>query len=173
MTHKLIFEDDEKKRKVIDANVQELDRYEIYDPRNPLTKRRRENSKQTMKEKKKRTWRNSQQEMMTFNRKILWHKNLTRKLTFNCFDIYRSFYVLVYGGITCSLVVLVSWKITHRQEISELQLWNKINIQQWIKNFVRIISFFTLRLRNMWIKTVSQNVFTEQSYNIYLFYTRE
>lgn len=55
MTHKLIFEDDEKKRKVIDANVQELDRYEIYDPRNPLTKRRRENSKQTMKEKKKRT----------------------------------------------------------------------------------------------------------------------
>lgn len=56
MTHKLIFEDEERKRKVIDANVQELDRYEIYDPRNPLTKRRRENSKQTMKEKKHKTW---------------------------------------------------------------------------------------------------------------------
>lgn len=55
MTHKLIFEDEERKRKVIDANVQELDRYEIYDPRNPLTKRRRENSKQTMKEKKHKT----------------------------------------------------------------------------------------------------------------------
>ena len=158
MTHKLIFEDDEKKRKVIDANVQELDRYEIYDPRNPLTKRRRENSKQTMKEKKKRTWRNSQQEMMTFNGKILWHKTFTRKLTFSCFDIYRSFYVLVYGGITCSLVVLVTWKITHRHEICELQLWNKINIQQWLKNSVRIISSFTLRLRNVWIKTVFQNV---------------
>ncbi|XP_062595408.1 spliceosome-associated protein CWC27 homolog, partial [Saccostrea cucullata] len=55
MTHKLIFEDEERKKKVIDANIQELDRYEIYDPRNPLTKRRRENSKQTMKEKKYKT----------------------------------------------------------------------------------------------------------------------
>ena len=84
----------------------------------------------------------------------------TRKLTLSCFDIYCSFYVpvLVYGGITCNLVVLVSWKITHRKEICELQLWNKINIQHRLKNSVRIISSFTLRLRNVWIKTVFQNV---------------
>lgn len=44
--------DEEKKRKVIDANVEELDRYEIHDPRNPLTKRRREASKQAMKGKR-------------------------------------------------------------------------------------------------------------------------
>ena len=43
---------DEHRRKVLDANVQELDRYEIIDPRNPLNKRRREASKQAMKSKK-------------------------------------------------------------------------------------------------------------------------
>ncbi|KAL3870014.1 hypothetical protein ACJMK2_042631 [Sinanodonta woodiana] len=50
MSHKLIF--DEHNKKVIDANIQDLDRYEIYDPRNPLTKRRREASKQIMKDKR-------------------------------------------------------------------------------------------------------------------------
>ena len=44
---------DEHKRKVIDANVSELDRYEIFDPRNPLNKRRREASKQSMKQNKR------------------------------------------------------------------------------------------------------------------------
>lgn len=52
MRHKLKFMNEEKKRKVIDANVEELDRYEIHDPRNPLTKRRREASKQAMKGKR-------------------------------------------------------------------------------------------------------------------------
>ncbi|CAC5412959.1 SDCCAG10 [Mytilus coruscus] len=52
MRHRLKFMDDERKRKVIDANVEELDRYEIHDPRNPLTKRRREASKQVMKERR-------------------------------------------------------------------------------------------------------------------------
>ncbi|KAK3090993.1 hypothetical protein FSP39_016306 [Pinctada imbricata] len=49
LRHKLQFED--KKRKVIDANIADEDRYEIYDPRNPLTKRRREMSKNAMKDK--------------------------------------------------------------------------------------------------------------------------
>ena len=49
---KLEFE--EHNRKVMDANVQELDRYEIFDPRNPLNKRRREESKQQMKKGSKR-----------------------------------------------------------------------------------------------------------------------
>ena len=48
MRHKLHFED--RKRKVIDANVMDADRYEIYDPRNPLTKRRREASKNAVKD---------------------------------------------------------------------------------------------------------------------------
>lgn len=43
---------EDRKRKVIDANIEELDRYEIHDPRNPLTKRRREASKQVMKDRK-------------------------------------------------------------------------------------------------------------------------
>jgi peptidyl-prolyl cis-trans isomerase SDCCAG10 len=38
-------------RKVLDANVHDVDRYEIFDPRNPLTVRRREASARTMKEK--------------------------------------------------------------------------------------------------------------------------
>lgn len=50
MSHKLQFEDD--KKKVLDANVHDVDRYEIHDPRNPLTKRRREASKQAMKERR-------------------------------------------------------------------------------------------------------------------------
>ncbi|KAK3611962.1 hypothetical protein CHS0354_011620 [Potamilus streckersoni] len=50
MRHKLTFE--EHNKKVIDANINDLDRYEIYDPRNPLTKRRREASKQSMKDKR-------------------------------------------------------------------------------------------------------------------------
>lgn len=52
MRHKLIFESEAQKKKVIDANVAELDRYEIFDPRNPLTQRRREASKQAMKDKR-------------------------------------------------------------------------------------------------------------------------
>lgn len=52
MRHKLKFMNEDRKRKVIDANVEELDRYEIHDPRNPLTKRRREASKQVMKDKR-------------------------------------------------------------------------------------------------------------------------
>lgn len=50
MQHTLRFE--EQKRKVLDANIHDVDRYEIHDPRNPLTKRRREESKQKMKGKR-------------------------------------------------------------------------------------------------------------------------
>ncbi len=50
MKGKLEFED--HKRKVLDANVTDSDRYEIYDPRNPLAQRRRQESKQQMREKK-------------------------------------------------------------------------------------------------------------------------
>lgn len=50
MHHTLRFE--EQKNKVLDANVHDIDRYEIHDPRNPLTKRRREESKQKMKAKR-------------------------------------------------------------------------------------------------------------------------
>ena len=49
-THQgLQFESSE--RKVFDANVHDIDRYEIFDPRNPLTVRRREESKRTMQQK--------------------------------------------------------------------------------------------------------------------------
>ena len=49
-THRgLQFESSE--RKVIDANVHDVDRYEIFDPRNPLTVRRREESKHAMQQK--------------------------------------------------------------------------------------------------------------------------
>ena len=51
MRHKLHFEDNTAK-KVLDANIHDVDRYEIFDPRNPITKRRREASKQTMKTKR-------------------------------------------------------------------------------------------------------------------------
>ena len=52
MSHKLEF--DVKEGKVIDANIDDADRYEISDPRNPLTIRRREASKKAMKDKEKR-----------------------------------------------------------------------------------------------------------------------
>ena len=54
MTHKLTTTE-QNKTKVIDANVAELNRYEIFDPRNPLTKRRREQSKKQMKDGKKQS----------------------------------------------------------------------------------------------------------------------
>ena len=47
LNHKLNCEESE--RRALDANVAELDRYELFDPRNPLTKRRREESKKAMK----------------------------------------------------------------------------------------------------------------------------
>lgn len=40
--------------KVKDANIQDEDTYEIFDPRNPINKRRREASKEAMKAKKRR-----------------------------------------------------------------------------------------------------------------------
>ena len=46
MNHKLKFVD--RRSKVMDANVDDIDRYEIFDPRNPITKRRREASKKVM-----------------------------------------------------------------------------------------------------------------------------
>ncbi len=54
MAHVLHF--DEQNRKVKDANMQDEDTFEIYDPRNPVNKRRREESKKLMKEKKARRW---------------------------------------------------------------------------------------------------------------------
>lgn len=50
MSHVLHF--DEQTRKVKDANMQDEDTFEIYDPRNPVNKRRREESKKLLKEKK-------------------------------------------------------------------------------------------------------------------------
>uniref|UniRef100_A0A671WR82 Spliceosome-associated protein CWC27 homolog n=1 Tax=Sparus aurata TaxID=8175 RepID=A0A671WR82_SPAAU len=50
MAHVLQF--DEQSRKVKDANVHDEDTFEIYDPRNPVNKRRREESKKLLKEKK-------------------------------------------------------------------------------------------------------------------------
>ncbi|KAA8584308.1 hypothetical protein FQN60_008093 [Etheostoma spectabile] len=50
MAHVLQF--DEQTRKVKDAAMQDEDTFEIYDPRNPVNKRRREESKKIMKEKK-------------------------------------------------------------------------------------------------------------------------
>uniref|UniRef100_A0A8C7R188 Spliceosome-associated protein CWC27 homolog n=1 Tax=Oncorhynchus mykiss TaxID=8022 RepID=A0A8C7R188_ONCMY len=52
MAHVLQF--DEQTRKVKDANMQDEDTFEISDPRNPVNKRRREESKKIMKEKKER-----------------------------------------------------------------------------------------------------------------------
>uniref|UniRef100_A0A8C0FVG1 Spliceosome-associated protein CWC27 homolog n=1 Tax=Bubo bubo TaxID=30461 RepID=A0A8C0FVG1_BUBBB len=52
MSHVLQFED--RSRKVKDASMQDEDTFEIYDPRNPVTKRRREESKKIMREKKER-----------------------------------------------------------------------------------------------------------------------
>ncbi|XP_073536343.1 spliceosome-associated protein CWC27 homolog [Phyllobates terribilis] len=52
LSHVLQF--DEKSQKVKDANVPDEDTFEIYDPRNPVNKRRREESKKLMKQKKER-----------------------------------------------------------------------------------------------------------------------
>ncbi|XP_066471980.1 spliceosome-associated protein CWC27 homolog isoform X2 [Tiliqua scincoides] len=52
MSHVLHFED--KTRKVKDASVPDEDTFEIYDPRNPVNKRRREESKKILREKKAR-----------------------------------------------------------------------------------------------------------------------
>lgn len=51
-THRLEVED-EIKQKVIDANVADNDRWDIYDPRNPLNKRKREESKDILKDRKR------------------------------------------------------------------------------------------------------------------------
>ncbi|XP_034459117.1 spliceosome-associated protein CWC27 homolog [Hippoglossus hippoglossus] len=50
MAHVLQF--DEQSRKVKDAAIQDEDTFEIHDPRNPVNKRRREESKRILKEKK-------------------------------------------------------------------------------------------------------------------------
>ncbi|XP_063068492.1 spliceosome-associated protein CWC27 homolog [Engraulis encrasicolus] len=50
LSHVLQF--DEQSRKVKDATMQDEDTFEIYDPRNPVNKRRREESKKLLKEKK-------------------------------------------------------------------------------------------------------------------------
>ncbi|XP_043402265.1 spliceosome-associated protein CWC27 homolog isoform X4 [Chelonia mydas] len=52
LSHVLQFED--RSRKVKDASMQDEDTFEIYDPRNPVNKRRREQSKKIMREKKER-----------------------------------------------------------------------------------------------------------------------
>lgn len=54
MGHILQF--DEQSRKVKDANMHDEDTFEIYDPRNPVNKRRREESKKILKEKKAKRW---------------------------------------------------------------------------------------------------------------------
>ena len=51
LTHKLDI-DDEIRMKVIDANVADNERYDIYDPRNPLNKRKRDESRDMSREKK-------------------------------------------------------------------------------------------------------------------------
>lgn len=50
LKHKLKFEESTH-NKVLDANVTDVDRYDVFDPRNPLTQRRRESSKKKMKER--------------------------------------------------------------------------------------------------------------------------
>lgn len=54
MGHVLQF--DEQSIKVKDANMHDEDTFEIYDPRNPVNKRRREESKKILKEKKAKRW---------------------------------------------------------------------------------------------------------------------
>uniref|UniRef100_A0A8C5D991 Spliceosome-associated protein CWC27 homolog n=1 Tax=Gouania willdenowi TaxID=441366 RepID=A0A8C5D991_GOUWI len=51
LSHVLQF-DEEQSRKVKDATVPDEDTFEIYDPRNPVNKRRREESKKILREKK-------------------------------------------------------------------------------------------------------------------------
>ena len=50
MQHKLKFEEP-RQTKVLDANVDDSERYDVNDPRNPLTKRRREEAKKKSKRK--------------------------------------------------------------------------------------------------------------------------
>eukprot|EP00794_Sanderia_malayensis_P007940 gene7940-8795_t len=52
MHHKLTFKESDAKAK--DASIQDEDTYDIYDPRNPINKRRVEASKQKKQEKKRR-----------------------------------------------------------------------------------------------------------------------
>lgn len=52
LTHRLDV-DEEIKRKVIDANIADHERYDIYDPRNPLNKRKRGECQEVTKQKKK------------------------------------------------------------------------------------------------------------------------
>jgi peptidyl-prolyl cis-trans isomerase SDCCAG10 len=52
LTHKLEI-DEEIKQKVIDANIRDNDRYDIFDPRNVLNKRKRDEVKETSKDKYK------------------------------------------------------------------------------------------------------------------------
>lgn len=52
--HKLVFE--EHDRKVKDANIRDEDTFDIFDPRNPINKRRREESQRKKKERKEK-WR--------------------------------------------------------------------------------------------------------------------
>lgn len=54
LTHKLDI-DEEIRMKVIDANVADHERYDIYDPRNPLNKRKRDESREISREKKNRS----------------------------------------------------------------------------------------------------------------------
>ncbi len=54
MYHTLAFQDSEVKAK--DANIQNEDTFDIFDPRNPINKRRVEASKQKKRDKK-RWWR--------------------------------------------------------------------------------------------------------------------
>ncbi|XP_064624646.1 spliceosome-associated protein CWC27 homolog [Lineus longissimus] len=51
LAHKLRF--DEGPNKVLDANIHDVDRYEIFDPRNPINKRKREASKPSSKDKRR------------------------------------------------------------------------------------------------------------------------
>lgn len=50
--HKLVFENQEHQAK--DASVSDADTFEIFDPRNPINKRRREESKKRQGEKKRK-----------------------------------------------------------------------------------------------------------------------
>ncbi len=45
---------EEHDRKAKDANIRDEDTFEIFDPRNPINKRRREESKRRQKEKKRK-----------------------------------------------------------------------------------------------------------------------
>ena len=53
MNHKFVSAD-QPKNKVMDANVYDAERYDIFDPRNPVNKRKLEASKEAMK--KRRWW---------------------------------------------------------------------------------------------------------------------